>query len=1241
MIEREIPIEQLWYTWSEVGLGTIRAGFRIRAASEGLSDVQSERVKCLDRYVRYLLPPGTDHFAVTPEQAPRCLAITQTEQNETIIVHKQYTGRDGVGRPGNFFTHLLALGGNSGAFSAADAIWLWGSGLWQMSDAGLDQRVTTLNRLSLDTLYAQRSFRPQFVMVETFLPFLIEAYLTRREAYPIYILTPTDAPALLPSMIAGLVRCLPRSLLAGLSFSTYEPDHSRATTQLVGLSADLSDANAGPVVPASFYQERLALNCVTGERSSLARHPLTQASRQATQFAREATRCLVTDDMEQMDALLDRIENTQDFTADKFLRFYSHSFGSADDITPKDIEEYISGPEGVQWLNAGRFREHIIAAAIQDPRWGSSRLCRILSTHLASCEKTWQRIASTQGQAALRAFLTAPQGRIGPKTSAQVPRQRSEAGKRTLGTQNDLQLLSALSQLAKDAVAIIKPTLKKMGRRADQGEESSNDNSVVAVLLELMDACLFSSDIYGIWKALLEEIVANREMQIGLMRNWTLHTTLLQQWSSALPATTENDALISPLLRVTWSVLGDFLLLHLDKQHQAWNVIALEKLLNSASSLSASRAQRLAQIAAPEVLALLEQLIEEPPRWPLAVGMVTVLVRQGYPGSQAYIDLLEKFFEKLVQASQDWELARDLLIALTQSGSGGTKRYRNRVNRFLQSLLNTASLEAEGFKLVEALVKYGYPGKAELVPLLLETPRYQHDLLRVLTTVYSTDEELATFFVQQGKDYLVTQQQVDFMLNLYDRLKVQPGRQQRLWVLLNAPLEEATVIRLLKTIALEDEVLVPILQRYGARYLQGYQDCPQLAAWVVQTFSDLAARGYLVRDLFFVLFTQPADPSHLETLLARSANLLSLPDIRKFLNAYGTNPAYISFCCRSATMLMLLEQYAKQIVMQPKKGAQLLSQEKMQMLALWLEPQRVSEMQLTYSEIEAILTAVHLQVVEQVQFLVHYGDFYLHYTQDLPHLQEYVRNYVASLTVDAFEQPEQCAVFNAVCQDPALDTDTRYRLAYWQRVLGFFEHPATDAQTLTDLGEALNHLPINKAMMTKLAQASVLCIKEERDLMDLAYIIQQLPEMSYEQMLYGIAEQAAVMYNQYRSEGPLIPYITFVLTCNLAGYERFVKMFLDALFRPIAESDLDTWSLLHLWIEAPQAQPLPPQALERWYVYLNGRGLLHKIQKNVQKQHGRTGSTGPRRVPTGGLDGESGQGGLWRRLWGGRKRSQG
>src|SRR6266516_2333937 len=116
-------LEQLWYTWSAVGLGPLSAGFRIRAASRGLSDVSSPRVRVLDRYLRYFLPTGTDPFTITPDMAPICLSLIQTEQGEWILVNKTYIGKDGVGRPGAFFVHLLS--NLPPDFSAAQAISLW------------------------------------------------------------------------------------------------------------------------------------------------------------------------------------------------------------------------------------------------------------------------------------------------------------------------------------------------------------------------------------------------------------------------------------------------------------------------------------------------------------------------------------------------------------------------------------------------------------------------------------------------------------------------------------------------------------------------------------------------------------------------------------------------------------------------------------------------------------------------------------------------------------------------------------------------------------------------------------------------------------------------------------------------------------------------------------------------------------------------------------------------------------
>src|SRR6266567_6671046 len=142
-------LEQLWYTWSTIGLGPLSAGFRIRAASPGLSDVSSPRVQALDLYLRYVLPTVTDPFAITPDMAPICLSLIQTEQGERILVNKTYTGKDGVGRPGAFFVHLLA--NLPPDFSVAQAISLWRSPLLQSSD--IDRRGgAPLNGVQLDSI---------------------------------------------------------------------------------------------------------------------------------------------------------------------------------------------------------------------------------------------------------------------------------------------------------------------------------------------------------------------------------------------------------------------------------------------------------------------------------------------------------------------------------------------------------------------------------------------------------------------------------------------------------------------------------------------------------------------------------------------------------------------------------------------------------------------------------------------------------------------------------------------------------------------------------------------------------------------------------------------------------------------------------------------------------------------------------------------------------------------------------
>jgi hypothetical protein len=147
-------IDQLWYTWSTRGLDTIPAGFRMRAASSGLTDIYGKRVEQLSRYLRYSLPPGTDVLNTLPESAPVCLAYVCTEDGERALVHKVYTGRDGRNRPGAYFAHMLV---GLDDFTPRNAIALWNSPFWERADSA---KSTQLNHTSLQTIEHEYGLRP-------------------------------------------------------------------------------------------------------------------------------------------------------------------------------------------------------------------------------------------------------------------------------------------------------------------------------------------------------------------------------------------------------------------------------------------------------------------------------------------------------------------------------------------------------------------------------------------------------------------------------------------------------------------------------------------------------------------------------------------------------------------------------------------------------------------------------------------------------------------------------------------------------------------------------------------------------------------------------------------------------------------------------------------------------------------------------------------------------------------------
>jgi hypothetical protein len=336
-------LDQLCYTWSTVGYGSLSAGLRIRAASTGLQVINDERVKSLDRYLRYNLPQGADRLAIQKnlDLAPLSLALIRVEQGarERILVHKKYTGRDGVGRLGNFFIHLLASLPDT--FSVADAISLWRSSFWYTSEARLGKSIE-LPLVSLDQLSGgKRSFRTDLQSEvlrrarrpwETCFPQFVRAYLTWRKRWEqrregqepprLYMAAPPDVVAV---FIGWLTLCLPAQLLKDLTFSTYESDVlSKDQVLLVGTSW-IADAT-GKVdssfdLPQTCYQEDVAINCYRPRETRPDPDPLV------TDYADYAAGCLVAgpnhpDGINTLKELLESTGNIANLDTKSFLKAY-------------------------------------------------------------------------------------------------------------------------------------------------------------------------------------------------------------------------------------------------------------------------------------------------------------------------------------------------------------------------------------------------------------------------------------------------------------------------------------------------------------------------------------------------------------------------------------------------------------------------------------------------------------------------------------------------------------------------------------------------------------------------------------------------------------------------------------------------------------------------------------------------------------------------------------------------------
>ena len=308
--------------------------------------MESERFQTLKKYLNYDLPLDTSNPRdVTPEQAPRSLLFVQAGQ-ERVLINKVYTGLDGVGRPGAFFSHLLTdlppvslpHSDKQLPFSAREAIELWKSNFWKESEQGsdpLELRPVSNEELATGSLSARNA-----VEVTEALLYVIQTFLMLGDQKRLYIAAPPDTVA---TLIWGLTHVLPHTLqiMRSLTFSTYERDLEEKILFMYGkptaektLPIIIGTSWLSPSthdLPSIYYQEQnphgFALNCDLPDRKTpLIPDPLV------SKFAQFAIRCFTSGNMHNLKALLDEAEKQNITDIASFLMLFT----SFQEIMPKD-----------------------------------------------------------------------------------------------------------------------------------------------------------------------------------------------------------------------------------------------------------------------------------------------------------------------------------------------------------------------------------------------------------------------------------------------------------------------------------------------------------------------------------------------------------------------------------------------------------------------------------------------------------------------------------------------------------------------------------------------------------------------------------------------------------------------------------------------------------------------------------------------------------------------------------------
>ena len=222
--------EQLWYTSSEIGLEG-RRQLQVRAASEGLTDQRSRLARAARRLCHYELPIGS------VDSAPISFGWVDLGQTR-FVFHRCDAGRDGFGRPGNFFAHILV-----GPVSKLDSTWvaqLSTSSFWRSDDSTLGSSLILPQVEATDIVPGPLKDPGR----ETATRFLTALARSRHRNRSLAVVT-------CDSSVVGSLLAWTSKLVAGtldkISVSTYESSTSASSFNIVGIAAK-SDAPQGAEV---------------------------------------------------------------------------------------------------------------------------------------------------------------------------------------------------------------------------------------------------------------------------------------------------------------------------------------------------------------------------------------------------------------------------------------------------------------------------------------------------------------------------------------------------------------------------------------------------------------------------------------------------------------------------------------------------------------------------------------------------------------------------------------------------------------------------------------------------------------------------------------------------------------------------------------------------------------------------------------------------------------------------------